>query len=405
MNKLYYFLITISIAFFASCADEVDTDKYFLSSGYLTIDKTSITMEGTASTAELSIKANCRWTITGLPDWLSASQQSGDNSHTITLSATKNSSFSSDRNAMITIQTDDGLHRQVAVRQSRLTETLTVSVSELLLSTAGEQKTFVVQSNTAWTIMGVEPWFLLSTTKGEGNQEVTVQAIANTSEDERSAILTVHGTDRSATITLRQAGIDVNLTATPLSLNFDALSQTKALQLSGTARWAVTTNADWVSIDKLDGTGTSTLNITCADNFQTTERTAVITITWKSGKIECVLKQAAATLPQLTETQTNNVDRYSATVTSTVTWLFPLVERGFYYSNTHQKPTTADQVITATTSTTGTLTANLVGLQSHTHYYVRSYAVSAAGTAYGPVSDFTTIGGVPGEDDNPKPNL
>ena len=405
MKRPIHILMALSMLLFVSCADEIDTENYFLSGGYLTIDKTSITLEGTAADATIAVKANCHWTITGLPDWLTVSPQSGDNSQTITLSANRNTSITNDRTATLTFQTDDGLKRQVAIRQSKLVETLSLSVNELLLAASGEQKTFVIQSNAQWSIMGSEPWFLLSTTKGDGNQEVTVQAVANTNEDERSATLTIHGTDRSSTLILRQAGMEVNLTATPLSLTFDALSQTKTLQLSGTARWTATANADWVSIDKLEGTGTEKLNITCADNTNTISRTAIVTIMWKGGKFECELIQAAASLPLLTATIASNIGRYSATVTSAVTSLFPITASGFCYSKTKAQPTTADQTISVNADVQGTLTAEIPNLESHVCYYVRSYAVSAVGTAYGPVLELTTIGGVPGEDDNPKPNL
>lgn len=405
MNRIINILAIMGTVLFASCADEVDTENYFLSGGYLTVDKTSVTLEGTADDASIAVKANCHWTITGLTDWLSVSQQSGDNSQTITLSAQRNSSISTDRNATITFQTDDGLRRQVVVRQSRLVESLSLSVGELQLATAGEQKTFVVQSNAMWSIMGSEPWFMLSSTKGEGNQEVTVQAVPNTSEDDRTATLTIHGTDRSATLVLRQPGIEVDLTAIPLSLTFEALSQTKSVQLSGTARWTVTASADWVSVDKLDGTGTGTLNITCADNSKTTSRTAVVTITWKGGKFDCELTQAAASLPLLTATVASNIERYSATVTSAVTSLYPVSASGFCYSTTNNLPTVNDQNVSVVSDAQGSMTATLTDLLSHVRYYVRSYATSAVGTAYGPVQEFTTIGGVPGEDDNIKPNL
>lgn len=405
MNRLKHILSVLSIVLFASCADEVDTENYFLSSGYLTVDKTSITLEGTADDASIAVKANCHWTITGLADWLTVSQQSGDNSQTITLSATRNSSITTDRNATIVFQTDDGLKRPVTVRQSRLVESLSLSISDLQLATAGEQKTFVVQSNTAWTIMGSEPWFSLSSTAGEGNQEITVTALPNAVEDDRSATLTVHGTDRSATITLRQTGIEVNLTATPLSLSFDAKSQSKAVQLSGTANWTITSSAEWAAVDRLAGTGAGAINVTCADNMQTVSRSATVTITWKGGKFDCQLTQAAATLPQLGSTTISNIARYSTTVSSTVTSLYPVTASGFCYSTTHSTPTLDDQTVAVAPNSQGTMTATLSDLQSHAHYYVCSYATSAVGTAYGPVQEFTTVGGVPGEDDNIKPNL
>ncbi len=405
MNRVFSLLTVMGILLFVSCADEVETENYILSGNFLTVDKTDITMEGTAGSTTVSVTSNCHWTITGLTDWLTASQQSGDNNQMVTFTATRNTSINNDRSATIFFQTDDGMKRPVMVRQSKLVETLSLSVSELLFASSGEQKTFVVQSNAQWSIMGSEPWFQLSTTKGDGNQEVIVQAMQNDSEEERSATLTIHGTDRSATLIIKQAGHEVNLTATPLNLTFEAVSQTKTIQLSGTARWTVTANADWVNIDKLEGTGSEVLNITCSENTDTTSRTAIVSIMWKNGRFDCELTQAAATLPILTATIVSRIERYAATVTSSVTSLSPVTSSGFCYSATNAMPTIEDKTVSAAADTQGTMTADITGLESHVRYYVRSYAVSNVGTAYGPVLEFTTEGDVPSEDDNTIPNL
>ncbi len=67
--------------------------------------------------------------------------------------------------------------------------------------------------------------------------------------------------------------------------------------------------------------------------------------------------------------------------------------RGVCWS-TSQDPTVSDN-LTIEGSGTGSYTSNITGLSSLTKYYVRAYATSSSGTAYGNEVNFTTIGPVP----------
>jgi uncharacterized protein (TIGR02145 family) len=67
----------------------------------------------------------------------------------------------------------------------------------------------------------------------------------------------------------------------------------------------------------------------------------------------------------------------------------PVTQRGICWANT-QNPTTENNIALAG-SGTGSFTANLTGLAANTTYYVRAYAINAAGTAYGNQVSFTTL--------------
>lgn len=69
-----------------------------------------------------------------------------------------------------------------------------------------------------------------------------------------------------------------------------------------------------------------------------------------------------------------------------------VTERGVLYSTSNNTPTVGGSNVTKATNGTGTgvFSANIAGLSGSTTYYVRAYAISAAGTAYGAVSSFTT---------------
>jgi gliding motility-associated-like protein len=96
-----------------------------------------------------------------------------------------------------------------------------------------------------------------------------------------------------------------------------------------------------------------------------------------------VTTSAASGISSTSATLSGNVTRSDANVTA----------RGVVYSSTNSTPTIGANGVTATTNGTGTgaFTASLTGLGPVTTYYVRAYATSGAGTAYGAVSSFSTI--------------
>lgn len=409
MNRLYYFLITISIAFFASCADEVDTDKYFLSDEFLKLGTTEINIDGGGGTQTISVSSNCSWNMSTTGDWISLSPTSGHGNASITLSAQANNNITTDRNATITVSSAGGLQRTIHVHQARSNEILSFNVDQLTFASKGETKSLVIESNSTWEIRGAEEWFTLSQTSGKGNATISISAIENGNENERTAILTISGTTLSDHVTITQEGRSTNLTASVTNISFEAIGGTQGLRLEGTATWTATSSATWLTLDKISGEGTDELQLTCDANNLENERQATITISYgaisKHQTIVVSVTQKAAQLPVLTQPVAVSVGREQMTVKSSVSSHFPITERGFVWSTTNSTPTTANSSKRAEGTSEGSFQTDITGLSSGTTYYIRAFATSAVGTAYSPVLTVTTAGGRPGEDDNPTPNL
>jgi len=98
-----------------------------------------------------------------------------------------------------------------------------------------------------------------------------------------------------------------------------------------------------------------------------------------------------ARLPALNTSGISNIGSISATLGGEIVDLgIPAyTERGVCYATT-QNPTTANNKVVIPGSGTGTFSQNVSGLTLNTTYYVRAYAISAAGTVYGPQQSFTT---------------
>lgn len=97
---------------------------------------------------------------------------------------------------------------------------------------------------------------------------------------------------------------------------------------------------------------------------------------------------ATNTPPTVTSLAHSNLTSASVTLSANVTSAgsAPITSRGFYYGTTNN-PTTN---LTTVSGTTGTMTANISGLQPNTTYYYRAFATNSVGTTFTTSGTFFT---------------
>ncbi|MFD0763319.1 cadherin-like beta sandwich domain-containing protein [Mucilaginibacter lutimaris] len=130
------------------------------------------------------------------------------------------------------------------------------------------------------------------------------------------------------------------------------------------------------SYDLTTGTGTLIKSLSSLPGSST------VTAMW-APKVATLTTTAASSVVAVSASVGGNITRSDVTVT----------ERGIVYSSSNTVPTIGGSGVTkaANGSGTGSFSGSISGLSPSTTYYYRSYATSAAGTAYGTVNTFTTI--------------
>ena len=160
------------------------------------IVQTSLEFLADAQTTEMAINANCSWTISKDADWLTVNPMSGTNNQTVIISVTKNTT-NADRMAILTVQGGSLPARRVTVTQKKAAETpiqysLTVDNNSMEFKKDGGNQSFVITSNTNWTITCPD-WCTLSTKTGSGNATITVTAIKNDKTEQRTGQVVISG--------------------------------------------------------------------------------------------------------------------------------------------------------------------------------------------------------------------
>ena len=140
----------------------------------------------------INIASNIDWTVTCDQSWLTLSSASGSKSGEITLTALLNSTIVT-RTAKVEISGKGVTSQIVEVAQDAGTPLLSVSVSQLTLSSPLNTATFTIVSNTSWEVLSNQTWLKASMLNGSGNATITLTAESNADTKFRIASVVVSG--------------------------------------------------------------------------------------------------------------------------------------------------------------------------------------------------------------------
>lgn len=404
MKKTHSILL-LAAALLASCSKN---DELGNVSGDL-LKVADVALSGNLSTATLQVEADCSWRISESVDWLSVSPVQGQGNTEVTLTTGVNPSSLEERSCQLTVTSDGGVQRVITLNQSRSNESLAVSTTELTFGENGGELSFTITSNTQWEISGGADWLTLSTTKGTENGTVSVTAQGNNQETSRIAVLTVNGNTTNFDIQVTQQGKNIVMVLEPERIEATAGGAAYTFQVQSNTDWLVTSDVTTkVSLSPASGSNNQTVTVSLEDWTSSEARTINIRVTNTSGSVArtCVITQTGATPPSATQPAVSGVTRYQAGVSSTYTSPLAITACGFQYSldATFQEGVRS-VTVEGPSGMSGELQATLDGLTSGMTYHVRSWVRNDNGIGYSNAATFTTEGIIPGNGDNPTPNL
>ena len=393
----------------------------------------------TGPTTEVSVKADCRWTVEldrgNFGDDLSVSPRQGNGNGTLVITSDQNTTPGLLREATITLVSDGGLRQKVTVRQTGGDDALNLSNTSFnFAATATAAQLLTITSNTSWQIQvpsGVN-WVHFSRTSsadGSGPVEITVDNAV--SDAVRSAAVAVtYGSGKSVQFEVSQEGItNVNLKVLTEDIHWTYEPNESMIRVESNAEWHayIPSSATWLRFEgegresdghTLSGVGNGEFRIMCEENNTSRDRLsavviiagtknpkqAVVLVEQYAGQEQPVYSLSVGDLTSLYVSNTSAEFRFSFVSTDEV------VDYGLVYSTTEQLPTrdNAEVVTVGRGGKSASVLAPIENLQETTTYYVRAYVLGQQGFVYSPnVVTITTSSSVrePGESDNPDPTL
>ena len=264
----------------------------------LTVSPESLEFSANKGEEMLNVTSNTDWVITKDAEWITLDSDKGKGLATIAAGVTENTSLTS-RTGSITVSTSDGsVKKTVSVRQSGAAVVFSVDKNEHSVAAAGGDFTVKVTRNIGYKINSQPEWVKQPDKANSGNVDTyTFTAEANTSTEAREGVIVFcNDNNECVPVTVKQAGANATLSASPAELTFTANTESKSLDVTSNTAWTAASGASWAKLNKTNGSGNAQIAVTAEENTAITQRSATITIKTADGKATATVKvtQSAA---------------------------------------------------------------------------------------------------------------
>ncbi len=247
--------------------------------------------EGETKEKYFTVESTGEWEATSSSAWCSVVPQTGDDDAKVTVKAEPNNSKDL-RKATLTfsLKANAEIKQEVTLEQGGAS--ISISPSEgYTFPAAGETKSdfFTVTSTDVWEVTSSSAWCSVRPQSGSaGETKVTIEAEANSNENERQAVLTFalkSNTEIKKVVTLQQAKA---ISVIPSEgYTFLAAGETKEnfFTVISAKAWEVTSsNLEWFPVVEKEGnSGTTQVTIKTDANRSTAERKTELTFALKSN--------------------------------------------------------------------------------------------------------------------------
>ncbi|MBN1182533.1 MAG: hypothetical protein JXB49_09625, partial [Bacteroidales bacterium] len=289
---------TANITFSASGVDPIIVTVTQNGTGpYLTISPDNQLVNSNAGSTLFNISSNTTWNISDDASWLIICPTSGSGDSTLTATYTENTS-TNQRVGTITITiTAEGLNSQTVTVTQNPPNTLSVSPGSQNVSSDAGSTSFIITSNTNWTISDDASWLTISPEDGTGNGTLTVTYAENTSTSQRVGIITINAEGLSSqAVTVTQSAQNM-LSVSPTNRNVGSDAGSTTFTINSSTSWSVSDDATWLIVVPTSGSGNGTLTATYSENTSSNQRFGTITISGEGVNAQTVTITQSCSVP------------------------------------------------------------------------------------------------------------
>ena len=238
---------------------------------------------------ELTIGCDTEWKIEVLEDWVTLSETIGNGNATVTIVAEPNTLMESRQFNLIIVSAN--LSQEVRVSQEAGEDPVVVTLSPdtLFVPYTGSSTSFIVASNTTWSLQGSDMVSYMFPSMGEGNLEVATIIDVNGSEAPRYGYIRAYhdGVLKDEMVVAQEGKPD--LLETDLSdVDMRPEGGEFTFHVTSNQNWEVSCDVIWMSYTPTSGFGNGDVNVTVEALESLRPREGHINIKAESGKVVVV---------------------------------------------------------------------------------------------------------------------
>lgn len=143
---------------------------------------------------------------------------------------------------------------------------ISLSPGEAALGNLSGTTEIEVVANGNWTATVSEMWCEISPRSGKGNGTITIKATGNLLSEPRSAVLSVVSNGLARNVAISQDFPKLSIEQDELT--FDKTAGARIINISSNTNWSIEVpgNANWITVDKISGTGDAQVTFTVLAN-------------------------------------------------------------------------------------------------------------------------------------------
>ena len=251
----------------------------------MTADVTSLSFPSTAETRQLTFQSNVNWQIISAPSWISVSPASGPTgTSTITIQCEQNTNTSA-RSGIVSFAVLDGKNAFFNVNINQEGQHIEGVTGTVNLSSYSQKLSIDVTASGYWKSSTDAPdWIHISPAESTGNGTIVVNIDENLSESSRVGKVIINEVGvLLQEITINQAGKLITVDCTGVISSANACSV--ALSINAGVNWIADTDADWLSLSAMQGSGATDMIVNVAYNPSINQREGNVIFHYDDNRI------------------------------------------------------------------------------------------------------------------------
>lgn len=231
---------------------------------YISADVSNLHFAAKNSIQTLTVHSNILWEIISCPDWITPSILSAKGDCAVDFTASENPG-SNQRNGTIKIS-QPGFSYAIEILVNQDGMALSSDVETIKLDDKEQSATIKLNTVGQWTAVSSREWLTITPEAGEGTSQLTISVTENKEGTERSGVITLSVGNLEKNIKVTQSGKYFSYTASQLSVSSKGGIINVSLVTNEAWKMDVPEYTDWITIDKAEGKGTITVNVSVSDN-------------------------------------------------------------------------------------------------------------------------------------------
>lgn len=256
---------------------------------FIQVSQEHIDMAADGLKHRVEVQSNVQWTAVSDSDWCKVVGGKGNLKGAFDIVLDSNDKYGK-RTATVTVSQVGGMSIAVIVRQMSADLKLDISHSSLEFNKEQDSYQVKVLSNNTWeAISSHSSWCEVSVPTGENPGYVNITVKDNTTSKDRTAKVTIStegdGKNIMKTIDITQTSLASQLIVSPNQKEVSSKGEVFSVSITATAAWKATSDSDWLTIDKSEGSADDNIQTTVTTNTTSKSRTATLTISTTSTDV------------------------------------------------------------------------------------------------------------------------